>query len=70
MVCFDIKDGIKCEVFDGLSLTQVSSTKHEHWMGELSIYNGRPTAIGGDNVKGLVETFSDGIWTALPPHPG
>ena len=73
LICFGIDDFIsveKCELFDGLSLKKSIGPGRSHLGGELSFYNGRPTAVGGEYADGEVETLTKYFgWFFVQKHP-
>ena len=69
IICFDIRSKKNCELFNGIKVQASSGTSKERLWGQLGIYNGRPTAIGGEDAKGAVETLTENGWLSLPVHP-
>ena len=69
IICFDDDSERKCELFDGFTVSLTFPTTSPHQMGELALYNGRPTAIGGGLAKAAVETLTNSGWIFLQDHP-
>ena len=45
--------------------------KNTHWYGSLAVYEGKPTAVGGDewgSYSNKVEQLNE-EWIDLPDHP-
>ena len=72
MICFSWLDELTfCEIFNGTHVDKIDfEFEAYHWQGELTLYNGRPTAIGGFRAKGAVETLTEEEgWINLKKHP-
>ena len=69
LICFDMATERQCLFFNGFSVVTTFQTKSGHLIGELGLYNNRPTAIGGSYAKGAVETLMEDGWSFLERHP-
>ena len=71
LICFghELHGRRTCEIFNGETVKLASETKTWHWFGGLGLYKNRPTAVGGDQAKGKVETLVNNEWTSLSAHP-
>ena len=76
LLCFQSFDEsvMKCDFFNGTSLTTTFSPKYTHRHGGLAFYQDQPTTVGGGleeeyNYHDKVETLTSEGWVELSNHP-
>lgn len=77
IICFDHISSIfyrnlidrNCNEFNGSTVKRLRRTSVKHHYGELGLYNGFPTVVGGLDAKGAVETLTETGWILVTPHP-